>query len=375
VQSGLDLFHKNMIKDRRKTIVIFLVSLLILVLVFGISVCHRTDGTGFISPENAIKNILSAITHKLAGITKNPAGYSMGEYSSYTDYQETMDNLNSVFITMAAGGILALSGAVYQNVFRNPLAAPTMLGVASGINAGLLLFVLHYSSAALIMQKERYLYTYSCALGMLALVLAAGKLAGKRKFAANDMLLVGVVITQLVSIVITYFQFNMSLENLEMFQNFSMGRLTSITGMSRVIFVSIIVVGIIPIYLLRYSLNVISFSDEDAYTMGIHTGILRIVVLVFATLLVTASIIHCGSIGVISMIVPYITRYLYGSDFRKMFYSCFIMGAIMLLICRDITNALSAVFGFIPVGIFVSLIGSPVFFCMLVNARRVENDT
>jgi len=182
--------------------------------------------------------------------------------------------------------------------------------------------------------------------------------------------MVGVVISQLISTATTYFQFNMSLEDMEILQNFSMGRLTSITGFSLVIFCSVIMIGITPLFLLRYSLNVISFSDEDSYTLGINAGIIRIVALVFSTLLVTVSMIHCGSIGVISMIVPYIGRYLYGSDFRRMFFSCFVLGSILLLICRDITNAFSAVFGFIPVGIFVSLIGSPIFFFMIVKQRR-----
>lgn len=279
-------------------------------------------------------------------------------------------NSNPILVTCLNGGILAVSGAVFQTVFRNPLAAPSILGASTGVNIGLLVLVLQFQTNALLMVRERYLYTYGCAMLVVFLIMLSGKLVGKSNISVSDMLLVGAVISQIMNAVMMFYRFNMSLEIQEVLQNFTLGRLTTLSGDSFKLFCILVTVGIVPIVLLRFRINILSFGDEEAKSLGINPTIIRIILLMSATLLYTASIIHCGSIGMISLVVPFMARMLMGADFRYLFYACSLLGAVLLLLCRDVQTIITPISGFIPVTVFVSVLGTPVFVIMLLKQRR-----
>ena len=121
---------------------------------------------------------------------------------------------------------------------------------------------------------------------------------------------------------------------------------------------------------MRYQLNLLSFSDEDAQALGISPALTRLCALFFATLLVTASIIHCGNIGMIALIVPAMCRYLFSADYKSLFSHTILLGSLLLLISKLITDHLSQLLGYLPVGMVVSLLGTPLFALILMKQRR-----
>ncbi len=363
-----------MLNGGKKNINSWLYILLIIIIFITalfFSVCIRTDGNGVISPSIVMKNIMAFFKYKYY-IAFSPAKQyeQLTLINNLPEYSTTITNLNSVFITALSGGILAVSGAVYQTVFRNPLAAPTMLGVSSGIQIGLLILVLKFSSAAISMKKEQYIYSYSFGLGTVLLIFILSKIVQKNGNNVTDMLLVGVVLNQLFGVILTYYEVTMPLDDLETLQNFTLGRLSSISGESLKIYLVVVLIGIIPIFLLRFSINSLAFGADEARTMGVSSYAIQTICLLSATILVAASIIHCGSIGVISLIIPFICRQLFGGNFKDMFPQLIMFGAFLLLICRAVSNVFCNIFGYVPTGIFVSIIGVPLFIAIMSKENK-----
>lgn len=371
MQIGLNDFEINYKRDKARTRIQFLVAMLLLLLVCLFSLCLRTDGKGFISLIDVFENIKTFIRLTYAQIFKLPLYLQKQDIISSLNYYEgTINSLNAVFVTIVCGAILSISGAAYQGVFRNPIASPAMLGVTSGVNLGLLLLLIIHSEAALYIDKERYAYTYFCGLSMVLIIILAGRLMGKNKVSVTDMLLVGAIFSQLANLVTSYFRFTLPVEKLQTLQNFTVGRLSALTGYSLYVFLLVSAIGLIPILLLRNSINAMCFGDEECRALGLNPNKMRIVILLSSTLLVAASVIHFGGVGLISLIVPHICRYIFGSNFKQIYPASTILGAIVLLIARDISTVLSALYGYIPVSVFISLIGTPMFMYLLVKQRR-----
>ena len=378
MQTGHDVINKSSLhifraEERHRTRRLLVISIAAFVLLFAFSMCLRTSQVDLISPVVAMQNLFTWLKLVVAKWLDLPL-YLESEaiISKLPFYFETVARFKISVITVVSGMMLALAGALYQGVFRNPIAAPTMLGVASGIELGILVMVLKYANAAYSMTAKRYRYCYSFALVILLIVMLTGKIASRgKKFAVTDMLLVGAAISQIINVLISYYRFEMEDELLIVFQEISSGIYINIQTISFIILGVAFIVSVIPIYLLRYSFNAVCFSDDDAFTMGINPRIIRFIALICGTIMITAAMVHCGNVGMISLIVPHICRYLFGSDFKKIYYASGIFGGMLLLACRDISGLFYFGYsGVLPIGSIVSMIAAPIFVIVLLQQRK-----
>ncbi len=287
-------------------------------------------------------------------------------------YYDAVSRLKITIITFACGALLAMAGSIFQSVFRNPMAAPTMLGVNAGVGLGILALVLQYGELALSMPFQKYVYCYIGAAGMLALVLAVGKLSsGKKKFSVYDLLIVGAILSQVVSAVRTYYTFSMENDEVLLLQEVTNAIHVDTENISFLFLGTVLVFSMVPIWLVRFSFNAICFDHDEARSMGIHTGAMRIFSLILGTIMVTAAMVHCGTVGMISLIAPFISRAIFGADFRKIFWGNVLIGGTILVFCRDLTSLIYFTVEGLPIGTIVDFVAVPIFVAILLSQRRV----
>ena len=373
MQIGLDQIKAIRKQDNYKTNRLMLLFLLILFILFCLSMCLRTSRVGIVSPLDAFINLKTWLQLIIAQVFELPMYLNKHQIIAQLPlYYETVTRFKITLLTMVSGMILALSGAIYQGVFRNPIAAPTMLGVSSGVHIGILLLVLNYGGATYLMYAETYKYCYGFAMLILGIVWLAGKfVGGKNKVSVTDMLIVGAVISQMTNVFVSYYRFTMDENLLQIFQEISSGIYVNINSLSFIVLGIAVVVSIIPIHLIRFSFNAVCLENDDSYSLGINARVMRLAALICGTIMITAAMIHCGDVGMISLIVPHLCRYFFGADFKNIYYGSMIFGGILLVACRDV----SALFyfgynGSLPIGSVVSFIALPLFVVVLLQQRR-----
>lgn len=296
------------------------------------------------------------------------------------NYFQVMARIGIIFVSALCGAILTVSGAIYQAVFRNPVAAPTMLGVTSGINFGLLVFVLVYGMAAASpsLTVQHYLFAYGGAILALAIVLGAAYLLnGPRRFNVVDMLLVGSIVSLLFSQVILYVSYEVFDEELWLTYTELNEVLSVNTTPAAFAFLAVaFLVTFVPVYAFRFRLNALSFDDEETHGLGINGTRLRYFAIIVATVMVIAAMAHSGMVGMASLVVPFVSRAYFGAEFRKQLVGNVLIGAVLVTACRSIAGLLNIVlynagltFQF-PVGIVASLICMPAFVWVVATQQR-----
>ena len=373
MQTGLDLkllYAKEKKKNRR----LFWATVVIFLLLWGFSMCIRTSTVALISPAEAFGNLYTWIKLNFCQLFGLP-GYLEAEQAIHNSatYFETVARFKISLMTFLAGGMLAVAGAVYQGVFKNPMAVPTMLGVSVGVDLGLLIIVLVYGGEAYMRTSERYQICYLLALVMLLIVLLAGKLISgrKKRMSVTDLLLIGVVLSQIFGVINSYYTLEMETEELLVLQELSSGIYINTDAISFIYMGIMLIIGFLPIFLLRFSFNATCFSADDSYSLGINPYIVSFICLLSATVLVTAAMIHCGSVGMVALVIPHFCRYIFGADSRKLFISSAVYGGLFLLICRDISASISfGIYGALPIATVVSIITAPLFVIVLLSNRR-----
>ncbi len=346
-------------------------------LAFCFALCIRTGARELISPAQAFGNLWLWIRLEAAEKFRLPLSLQRSAMIAASPYFfETVSRFRNLIVTMICGAAIAVGGACYQVLFKNPMAAPTMLGVGSGINLGLLILVAQYSVGAYALTGRRFAYCLGLAFAMLVVVMAAGRFAGKNRRSVTDMLLVGSVLSQISGAVVTFVRFQMEQEDLTVYQTLSMYGLTVNTdyefaGKALAMLIAVFLGCMLPLLAMRFSFDAMSYPDSEAKLLGISPGPVRIVCLVLVTAMVTGSILFCGTIGTLSLAVPHISRYLYGARFKSvLFGSCF-LGAFLLLICRAISSLIYLKgMGFFPIGTLAGLVCAPILAMVLAQRRR-----
>jgi len=124
--------------------------------------------------------------------------------------------------------------------------------------------------------------------------------------------------------------------------------------------------GLIPMFLMRWRINVLTLGDEEARTMGINSRQLRLFIIIFATLVTAASVSVSGMIGWVGLVVPHLARRLVGNNYRYLMPASMLVGAIFMLIVDNVSRNLLQTE--IPIGILTAFIGAP-FFVYLITRR------
>ena len=288
-------------------------------------------------------------------------------------YWAIWNRLGVVGITLLCAILLAVSGMLYQNVFKNPIAGPGMLGVGSGVSLGMMIMVALYGASATSMLGERYAYCYGLGAAILLFVIVGGrKLSGKgRPFDTVTMMLVGSILSQLLGFVVSYITlFVMTEDDYLTFYNLSQMLTIDTSLISWAALGVAFLLSFIPVWLMRFKLNALAFEEEEVRMMGLDAGRLRGLALICGAIMILAAQVHTGMVSMVSLIVPFLSRSWFGVEFRKQLAGNICIGTILLLACRDITDLIPFVGDGLAIGSIVSVCAMPLF--VVIMARQLR---
>lgn len=266
-----------------------------------------------------------------------------------------------VVLGMLVGGMLAMAGAGYQGVFRNPLADPYLLGVAAGAGLG--------ATFAIVYGADRGLVPPAAFVGGLVgvgMTYALGRTVGGRS--TNSLILAGVAVAAFLAAVQTYFNQRNS-DTLREVYGWILGRLLT-AGWSQVLLVlPYVAVAAVAILAHRRLLDVLSVGQDEAGSLGVPAARVRLIVVLAATLGTAAAVAVSGLIGFVGIVVPHVVRMLAGSSYRVVLPLSALAGATFL-VGADLAARTLVSPGELPVGVVTAFIGAPFFTLVLRTSRR-----
>lgn len=272
--------------------------------------------------------------------------------------------LPRIIAAIAVGGALSLAGAAYQGMFRNPMVSPDILGVSSGAGFGAALAILLSLPVAGVQAS-------AFAGGILAVILAISisRSIGRHHNAILVLVLSGIIISALFSALISLAKFSADPENrLPAITFWLMGSLADIRLQELPSVLALVAAGSLPILLSGWRLNVLSFGEDEAKALGIHTSRVRMIVIGCATLVTASVIALSGLIGWIGLVMPHAARMISGPDHRIQLPVSFLLGGLALLVFDNIARSVTA--SEIPIGIITALAGAPFFILLLKLTSR-----
>jgi iron complex transport system permease protein len=273
--------------------------------------------------------------------------------------------LPRIFLTILVGASLALSGAAYQSLFRNPLVSPDILGVTHGAGVGAALgILLGFVSLGV------HIASFGGGIFAVSMVLSLTRFAGKGRNTTVLLVLTGTMMTAFFMSIISFTKYIADADNkLPEIVFWLMGSFAR-SGNHRNVLVMLFVfiAAGLPLFLLRWKINILAFGDEEARSMGINTGRIRMIVIVCSTFLTASSVSLCGTIQWVGLIIPHISRLLVGPNNQYLFPVAVLGGGFFMLIIDDFARAI--VPGELPVGVLTAFIGAPLFLYMLFSGRK-----
>jgi iron complex transport system permease protein len=267
--------------------------------------------------------------------------------------------LPRILLAMLAGCGMAVSGAAFQSLFSNPLATPDTLGTANGASFGAALGLL-LGLPALGVQLFALVFGIA-AVALVFLVTAEG---GSGRRSMMMVILAGMVISALFSALVSLIKYAADPQDtLPAITFWLMGSLSGTTFRSLLFGAPLIMAGTLLLWLLRFRMNTLSLSEDEARSLGLNLPLVRGLV-IGASAAVTAAVVSlCGVIGWVGLLVPHLVRMAVGNDNRRIIPASMVAGALFLLVVD--TAARCAAKAEIPVSILTSVIGAPLFILLL----------
>lgn len=264
------------------------------------------------------------------------------------------------------GAALAVSGAAYQGMFRNPMVSPDILGASTGAGFG---------AAVAILLGAGYFGISAAAFCCGLLAVAAAWLVSRLSKAdqAVALILAGMMISSLFSAGTSFVKLVADTQQqLPAITYWLMGSLSSIKDKDVVFLAIPVALGMIPLFFLRWRMNLLTVGEEESQSMGVNTRRLRGAVIVCATLLTSASVAVSGMIGWVGLVIPHFCRMLFGYDYRRLIPAGALFGAAFLLAVDDIARLVTT--GELPLGILTAFVGAPLFLYLIATGggRRVH---
>lgn len=270
-----------------------------------------------------------------------------------------------ILAAVLIGAALAAAGSAYQALFRNPMVSPDLLGASGGAGVGAALGIL-LSWNTIAVQLAAF------TLGLVAVLVtyAVGTVVGRGTESTLTLVLTGIVVASLCSAVISLTKYVADPDNkLPQITFWLLGGLDTVTIRANLLPIIIpIVAGMVSLFVLRWELNVLSFGDEEAASMGVNPRAVKAFVIAGATLMTAASVSAAGMVGWVGLVVPHAARMLVGPDARRALPTSALLGATFLLIVDDLVRSVFTTE--VPLGILTAMVGAPFFLVMLSRGRR-----
>ena len=275
--------------------------------------------------------------------------------------------LPRVLLAVLIGMALAVSGAVMQGLFRNPLADPGLLGISSG--AGLAVAIAISLPLALPPLLALWLPTLAAFLGSLAVMALIFSLSRLALGNLARLLLVGIAINALCGSVVGVLSWLSNDQQLRQLSLWGMGSMSQAQWPMLAVCAAFILPSLLLTLLRARHLNLLQLGEEDAHYMGIDVRRTQRQLLVLSALLVGAAVSVSGIIGFVGLVVPHMMRFCLGSDHRWMLPGSALAGAILLLLADTLARTI-VVPAEMPVGLLTSLLGGPWFLWLILRQQR-----
>lgn len=264
--------------------------------------------------------------------------------------------LPRILLALLVGAGLSTAGCAFQSLFSNPLATPDTLGVASGSCFGAAL-------GLLIGFNLIGVQLLSLVFGAAAVTLTWLSGSGRGK-GLNSIVLAGIMIGSLFTALVSLVKFTADTETkLPAITYWLMGSLDGASYRSLALGAPFILCGIVVLFLLRWRLNLLPLSEDEAVSSGVNIRALRVVTILCATAITASCISMCGQVGWIGLLVPHFCRMKFGNNHLSLLPASIFTGAAFLVLVD--TAARSATAAEIPVSILTAILGAPFFIVLM----------
>lgn len=269
-----------------------------------------------------------------------------------------------IMLAIVAGAGLAAAGGAFQALFSNPLATPDTLGVATGASFGAVLAIL-LGLPSLGVQ----LFALVSGLVAVSIVYFVSRVRGSSSIIM--IILAGMVVSALFSALVSLVKFAADPQDvLPAITFWLMGSLSAATKETLALGSPLIIIGVVVIYLLRWKLNAMALSEEEATALGIPVKRIRLIVILAAAMITASAVSMCGLIGWVGLLIPHISRMIFGNDNRYVIPSSIVLGSIFMLVID--TAARCTLPSEVPASILTAVIGAPFFIFLLRKSGGVK---
>ncbi len=340
-------FHQN----RRRARVLMVVLLVLLALGFIVSF---NIGRYNVAPKGVITSLIKGLKEGLGNIER---------WSNAEDTVVWLVRMPRILGAILVGGALSVAGATYQGLFRNPMVSPDILGASAGASVGACFMMLLNQGSAMI-QLGAFV------MGIVAVSMSyfLSKAVGKGGNTVLLLVLCGMTVNALFQAFVSIIKYMADTESqLPAMTYWLMGSLGKVSYRDLLFFCVTFVISIIPIMILRWRINVLTFGEDEAKAMGVNVSAIRLISIVCATLLTAAVVSIAGTIGWVGLMIPHLVRFMVGPNNKTLIPLSLLTGGVFMLVVDDICRSLLAYE--IPLGVLTSLLGAP-FFIFILYKRK-----
>ncbi len=264
-----------------------------------------------------------------------------------------------ILIACFVGCCLSAAGASYQGVFQNPMASPDILGASSGACFG--------AALAILLRLPTFMTTLFAFISSLAcvclVIFVSSRAKGKR---VMNLILSGIMLSSLFSAATSFIKLVADpSDQLPAITYWLMGSFEGVKKTELLFVVIPMMIGLVPLFLLRWKMNVLTLGDDEARTMGVNAPRVRTTVIIASTLVTAAAVSVSGMIGWVGLVIPHLARRLVGNNYRQLMPAAMLFGAVFMLLTDNICR--SAASTEIPIGILTAFIGAPFFIYLITR--------
>jgi iron complex transport system permease protein len=323
---------------------------LILILPVILFIISLTLGRYEISPINVLRVLLSPIFPGLAA-----------EIPLIARQLVLQIRVPRILAALLIGTSFGATGTAFQAIFKNPLVDSNILGVTSGAGFGA-------AVAILLMRNPWQVQLSAFVFGMLAVSLS---FFGSRLYKTTPLLiltLMGILVGSLFNSLTSLLKYVADpLDSLPAITFWLLGSLTSITWQNIPALLVITLVGLLFLWLIRWRLNILSLGDEEAKSLGVNPVHMKLIIILFATLMTAVAVSVSGVIGWVGLVIPHAGRLIIGPDHKRLLPVSVGLGAAFMILIDNVARTLLP--GEIPLGVLTGLIGVPLLIVLLRRSR------
>ena len=323
---------------------------LILILPIALFIISLTLGRYEISPINVLRVLLSPI---FPGLT--------ADIPVIARQLVLQVRVPRILAALLIGASFGATGTAFQAIFKNPLVDSNILGVTSGAGFGA-------AVAILLMRNPWQVQLSAFVFGLLAVSLS---FFGSRLYKATPLLiltLMGILVGSLFNSLTSLLKYVADpLDSLPAITFWLLGSLTSITWQNIPALFMITLAGLFFLWLIRWRLNILSLGDEEAKSLGVDPVHMKLMIILFATLMTAVSVSVSGVIGWVGLVIPHAGRLIVGPDHKRLLPVSVGLGAAFMILIDNVARTLLP--GEIPLGVLTGLIGVPLLIILLRRSR------